>query len=208
MRFELFLEMFAPAIGQSRVSRGAQQPITIFRAASVEFNHVGDGDVVLVTVNAFDHIAGADFALFDNGQVKARAAAVEKAFDHVVAVEFRGELEAWHSRLRDHQGTCADAETVPDIDLGLRYTFGRQILTEHSPGQVKAGKFTAPEVIMSRRVCVDGFIGAAVDLQIGLTITVEVKFPHGDSSRDALFENSRRDDAVLPENFPWKTDVD
>src|SRR5215475_13981834 len=200
--------MFAPAFGQRRVSRGAQQPITTFRAASIVYNHVGDRKVVLVTVNAFDHIVYANLALFDNRQVKTRAAAVQKAFDDVVAVEFRGKLEAWHSWLRDHQGTRTDAETVPDIDLALHQTFRRQILTEHSPGQIKPGQFTAPEMIMFRRVCVDGFFWAAVDFQIGLKITIEVVFPRGDAPRDGLFENSRRDDTVLPEDFARKTNVD
>lgn len=76
------------------------------------------------------------------------------------------------------------------------------------PRQFNSGQIAAPEIVMLRRVSVDGLVRPAVNFQIGLTVAVEIEFAHGDAARDRLFEDSRSNRAVLPEDFARQSDVD
>ncbi len=89
-------------------------------------------------------IAGADFTLANDRDVKPGPAAEQKSSDHVLAVEPDPQLEARLPRLRDEEFGGARPEPVADADVGFEQTFGRQVFAEHAPRQVKTRQFFPP----------------------------------------------------------------
>ncbi len=155
-----------------------------------------------------DGIAGPDFALAGHGQIKAGPAAPQKALHHVRPAEADAELETRHAGLRHHELGRTDPESLPDVNAVLHETFRREILAERPPGKVHAGKFGAPERVVLRRVDVDGLVGAAVHVEVGLPVAFQVQASNFDRARHGRLEDRRQDGLPMPLDLARKPHVD
>jgi len=98
-------------------------------------------------------------------------------------------------------------EAVSDVEIVFEEAFSREILPEHSPGKLPAGKFRAPERIMLGRITVNGFERPSMDAEIGLAVPVEVESPQRHRARDWQLEDPGVDSSALINGEARASDV-
>src|SRR5712692_7204798 len=96
---------------------------------------------------------------------------------------------------------------VSHADTGLKQAFGREVLTEGTPGQFFLGKLMAPIAVVLGRINVNGFVHAAMHREVGLTVAVEVRFPEHDPAVNGLLENTGLERGTLPSEKTGQADI-
>ena len=86
------------------------------RIGLVEPSDFGNCDGSRVARKQLDFIAGADFALARDGQVKTGARCRKKTLHHFIRPKANAEFVARQSRLRDHHFGGANSEVVAEMD--------------------------------------------------------------------------------------------
>ena len=76
------------------------------------------------------------------------------------------------------------------MEFVLAQTGGRKILSEHSPGQLRAGQFLSPIGVVLGGVGVHRFIQTTMDSEISLPVTIKIECSQHDRSRHRFFENA------------------
>src|SRR5262249_23030502 len=152
--------------------------------------------------------AGRDLPFFRDAQVVAAPSCLEEAPDHSRIPEAKAELEARKPRLRDDELGRADAEAVANSDLVLgRRPLHGQVLAERPPRQ-RPAELLPPVRVVLGPVQVDGLVGAAVDGQIRLAISLEVEPVDANRAVDGLLEDPGRHLPLPPDDPARKADVD
>src|SRR3989442_622551 len=201
--------LFPPmAFGSHGCPVDTPEKVLVRRTGDKQVDHIRHGDAVLVSSNQLNRIAGRHFSLLRDRHVEAGLAAAQKALHHVRAAKPDAELEARHARLRNYELSRTSPQAVSDVNRFLDYTFGREILSEHPPGKVHAGKFLAPERIMLRWVDIDSLIDSAVHREIGLLVALYVQARNPNTWRHWRLEDGCADALPLPVDLTRKPHVD
>ena len=183
------LKVHAPVLGEGRSVHGFFEQGAIVDIVSKELIHFSDRDAAFIPAQEVELVADFDHAFAFNGEVKSAAPAIEEAREDVIPHKLGGQLVARNARLADNNDGTTDLEPVSDVEIGFEETFGGEILSKHSPGQISGAKFLLPELIVLRRVGVDGFERASVYGEIRLTVPVEVQGAKLDWTGDGLLED-------------------
>src|SRR5262252_3784722 len=128
-------KVLAPRRRQPVNRRGSPQRARRADVPHFQCEDVRHADAVGRPMREANLIATAHLACRDDGHVKARASARDKAFEHVFAAEANAELEARLTRLRHLKLGAADGNPVADANVFLEEAFDRQVLAEDAPGQ-------------------------------------------------------------------------
>ncbi len=165
------------------------------------------GNGVWVPGNRFDFVAGAHFTFTSDGEVEARTAAGEKAPDHVVSLKPDAEFVARKARLRNDHFRGTNGELIAQMNGTLQQTIGGEVFSKDRHRKFPARQVFLPNGVMLDGVTVDGFVLAAVNGEVGLTVAVQVKRAQGDAALDGLLEDPGGDTCAVPGYFPGKPGV-
>ena len=131
---DLLREPFAPGWGKVFDPQGALAQIVEVRFVQIQAHGVGNGDAVLIRVASDDCVSRTHFTFAEHPEIKAAAAAGQKALGHVVAFEPQIQLEARNARLRYNHLRCANRETISQVDVILQQAGCREVFAEGAPG--------------------------------------------------------------------------
>src|SRR5215471_3175189 len=106
-------------------------------------------------------------------RIEPRLPAVQKCFDDVVALEFRGELEARQPRLGDFEDDAADLQLIAGTDDLFGDSSSGEVLSQRTPFQPLT-EFLLPEGVIFRRIQVHRLVLAAMDGEVGLSVAIQV----------------------------------
>jgi hypothetical protein len=95
-----------------------------------------------------DEIAARDVAFANDGDVEARAPALQETLDHLVVAEPDAELVARQPRLRDGEFGGSHREPIANPDIGFEEPLCREVLTKRSPWQIDPGQLLLPELVV------------------------------------------------------------
>src|SRR5690242_2083292 len=174
----------------------------------VEAGDLGDGNGGGVAREQLDFIAGADLAFAGDGQVETGAGAGKKALHHLVGLETDAQLVARQARLRDNHFRGTDGEAVAEVHRILEQAFGGEVLSENGKAQVAAGKLLFPVRVVFDGIAVNRFVFAAVNAEVGLTVSIEIQLAESEAAGDGLLEDGGGDDGVVPRDFAGEADVE
>lgn len=161
-----------------------------------------------IAMDDFDWVSGGELAFFDDGEIEAAGIAFDEALDHVVAIEADSDFIAGDARLCDHQKRGTDAQLVADVERIFEQAFGGEIFAEGSPSEIGLRELFAPIGVVLGGICVNGFVGTAVDGEIGLSVAAQVELFGLDGAFDGTLEDGRRNLSSLPEDDPGTSDID
>src|SRR4051812_479844 len=102
-------------------------------------------------------VAGAEFSLAKDGQVKSAPSALQKFLDDIGPAKSDAQLKAGHPRLCDYDMHRPDLKPVADIDLRIEHALRREVFAEHTPGQILRRKFSTPIGVVLGRININGF---------------------------------------------------
>src|SRR5687767_13071886 len=116
-----------------------------------------------ISSQRLEPIANAHFALFQNREIEPSALALQESFDDVRTAKFQSQLVTRHARLGDHHLCRAEAELVTNVRFGFQQACRRKVFAEHAPRQFHLWKLALPEIVMLRRINIDGFARASMN---------------------------------------------
>ena len=119
--------------------------------------------------------AAFNVARLQHPQVPSGAAALHDQLRHVEAIPAASELPARRARLRDLHDRRADAERVADGNVRFALSLDRKILAEPAGSALLNSELLAPERIVVGGIDAHRFVGAAMNLEIGLTVSGEIR---------------------------------
>src|ERR1051325_6781094 len=128
-----------------------------------------------VFLDQLELIAGRHFTFLGNRQIKPRPLAGEKSSDNVRSAKANTELVTRHPWLGDHYFSRPHSKSISDVRFRFPEARRRKVLAEHSPGEIDVRQLSLPKFIVLRWVKIDGLLGATMNRQVGLAITVEVQ---------------------------------
>lgn len=164
----------------------------------VETVDLADGNGARVSRERSDFVAGGNVALTLDLEIKAGAAAGEKAADDVRRMEFYTELKTGNAGLSDDDFRGADGEAITEVNGIFEEALGGEIFAEAAHGEIVDAEFTFPESVVFDRIAVGGFQRTAVDGEVGLAVTIEVEAAERNATLDGLLVNAGGDSAAVP----------
>ena len=207
---ETLLEVRLPAFGKGGDLQGTagQSSIVICEPfCDVQASDSRDGDGAGVLGEEFDFIPSGDFSFAGDGEVETGAAAGEEALHHVVGLEADAQFVAREARLGDHDFRRADGKPVAEMDRVFQQAFGGEVFSKDSQRQIPAGQLFLPVDVVFERVAIDGFVLAAVDGEVRLTVAVQIELVQSDAARDGLLEDGGSYDSAVPGDFAGEPDI-
>ena len=97
---------------------------------------------------------------------------------------------------------------VAKMDRVLLQAIGREVFSKNSRRQLAAGQLSLPVVVVCDRVAVNGFVLAAVDAEVRLTVTVQIELAQRDAAFDRLLVDGRGHVSPVPRHLPGQSGVD
>src|SRR6266849_1726209 len=134
--------------------RPAQRFYIVF-LKSVKASNVGHADLLLFASNKFNDITGTHSSLTNHGKVETGAATGQEPLNDVSATKLYAQFVAGHSWFRDRDFRFADSKSVPDISSVLKQSLGREIFSEHAPGQIDSRQLCSPIVVVLGGIGID-----------------------------------------------------
>jgi len=177
------------------------------RVGHVQASDFRDGDGTGVAGERLDFIAGANFTFARDRQVETGAGGGEKALDHFVGLKADAQFVARQARLRDDHFGGADGEAVAEMHGIFQQAFRGEVFPENTEGKIAAGQLLLPVRIVFGGMAVDGFVFAAMNAEVGLTVTIQIHLAKSDAARDRLLEDAGGDPGLVPGDFAGKADV-
>jgi hypothetical protein len=174
----------------------------------VQASDFRDRDGTGVAGEQLDFIAGANFAFARDCQVETGAGGGEKALDHLVGLKTDAQFVARQARLRGNHFGGAHDEAVAEMHGIFQQAIRGEVFPEDAKGKIAAGQFLLPVGIVLDGVAVDGFVFTAMNLEVGLTVTIQIQLAKSDAARDRLLEDAGGDPGVVPGDFAGEADVD
>src|SRR5882672_6239269 len=111
------------------------------------------------------------------------------------------------ARLRHDNFRGTDGELIAQMNGTLQQALGGEIFSKNSGRKFPARQVLFPNGVMLDGVAVDGFVLAAVNGEVGLTVAVQVEGAQGDAALDGLLEDPGGDTCAVPGYFPWEAGV-
>jgi len=183
--------------------QSAAQGSDIFLVKSfcdVEASDFRDADSVWIQSNSFDLIASADFPFAGDGEVEAAAAAGEESSDHIVGLKPYAKFVTRKAWLRHNYFRGANGETIAEMDFVFVQTLCGEVFSKDRSGKFLSGQFLFPIIVVLDGVAVDGFLRAAVDGEVSLTVAVQIQSAQTDASLHRFFENAGGYRLAVPEH--------
>jgi hypothetical protein len=169
--------------------------------------YVGDRDAFGTIGDLHDVIAGANFSLSQNAEVKPGPVMCHEQGWHTGLVHADAHSVAGYTRLRHFKYRVTDAVAVTDTDFCVEKPLNRKVLSKLAESEIPAAQKALPIVIGIHLVDKYGAMLAAMPSQICLPIAVNVELAHHAPLVDWSFPDRRSDSLAIPVHLAWKTNV-
>lgn len=122
-----------------------------------------------------DFIALSQCSRLDDAQIPARLAGLNDFAGKIGHFPAAAQLPAGLTRLRDLEPGCADGPEIADADFGFMKSFAtdREIFAKGTVREIISLQFGFPRGVMQGGIDAEGFVGAAMIDEIGLSIPFE-----------------------------------
>jgi len=167
------------------------------------------GDGLVVTVDQFNRIAGADITLLAYPEVETQPAARLEARREVELLSHSyGKLVTGDARLGDLEQHGANAEQVAHAGRIFADAGDGEVLAKLTERQVSTPELGLPEPVVLVGIGVHGHVSSTVDTAIRLAVAIEAERACSHACAHRLFEDPGRHRLSAVGDFPGETDID